>query len=221
VNKTCLLAAVWVFALSAQGSIGAERYATNSSGDLGSGHAPKGATILYNQNSNDAGWGVDAQNSTSGATGSEAADDFVVPKKSHWTVTEVDVTGFFYNGSGGETENVIFYQDDHGLPGKTVKNGIFTKVSGDDQNNGSFAIQLPGHGLSLKPGHYWVSVAVNCSYLNGCGQWNWEASSAIHGDQAVFEDPGANGSCRTWATLETCFGTSGDLMFDLWGTAKR
>jgi hypothetical protein len=64
-------------------------------------------------------------------------------------------------------------------------------------------------------------VAVNCSYLNGCGQWNWEASSVIHGNHAVFEDPGANGSCQTWATLETCFGTSVDLMFDLRGTAKR
>jgi len=212
-NKVCLLAAVSALVLTAPGNAAAERFPTNF------GHAPKSAEILYNQNSNNADWGVDSQNSTSGAFGSAGADDFVVPEKTQWTVSEIDLTGVFYNGSGGgATQNVIFYLDDHGLPGKAVKKGKFLKVSGND-DAGSYAIQLPGHGLALKPGHYWVSVSVNCSFEN-CGQWEWEASSVTHGDQAVWQGKGSK-LCPTWGTLATCFGTSGDLMFDLRGKSKR
>jgi hypothetical protein len=219
-NKICLLAAVCALALCAQGSTAAERSSRSFPGDFGAGNAPKGAKLLYNQNSNDAGWGVNSQNTTSGAFGDAGADDFVVPKKTNWTVTEVDLTGVFYNGSGGGTENVIFYQDDHGLPGKAVKKGKFKMLAGDEQGSGSFAIQLPGHGLALKPGHYWVSVAVNCSTQSGCGEWEWEASSVVSADQAVWQGKGSK-VCPSWGTVDACFGQTGDLMFDLRGTARR
>jgi hypothetical protein len=208
-NKACLLAAVSALALMAQGSVTASANFFDN--------APKSAKILYNQNSNAADWGVNSQNSSAGAIGDAGADDFVVPTKTSWTVTEVDVTGIFYNGSGGgSTQNVIFYQDDHGLPGKAVKKGKFLKVTGT-YDEGNVAIQLPGHGLSLKPGHYWVSVAVNCS---SCGQWDWTATGTVHGDEAVWQQPKAK-VCPTWGTLADCFGSTGDLMFDLRGSAKR
>lgn len=222
-NRVCLLAVVSALALCAQESVAAERISTSFPGARQSGKAPKGAQLLYSQNSNDAGWSVNSQNFTSGSltsAGDAGADDFVVPKKSHWRVTEVDVTGYYFNGSGGGSENVIFYQDNNGKPGEAVKKGTFTGLVGN-ANDGSFAITLPGHGLSLKPGTYWVSVVANCSFVGGCGEWNWEVSSVIHGNQAVWEQPGSTGNCQTWGTLDTCFGTSGDFMFDLRGKTNR
>jgi hypothetical protein len=217
-NKACLLAAVAAFALCAQVSPAAERFSKSFPGDPGAGNAPKNAKILYNQNSNDAGWGVNSQNSTSDASRDAGADDFVVPQNAHWTVTEVEVTGVFGKGSGGGTENVIFYQDDHGIPGKAVKKGKFKNLDGHEKGSGSFSIQLPGQGLALKPGHYWVSVVVNCS-IQSCGQWDWEAASVTQGDQAVWQEQGSK-VCPTWGTLASCFNQSGDLMFDLRGTSK-
>jgi hypothetical protein len=219
-DKICLFAAVSAIALCAQGSIAAERSSTPVFGKFDVYKAPKGAKLLYTQNSNGIGSGVNSQNGTSGATGDIAADDFVVPKKTQWTVTEVDVTGMFYDGSGGGTQNVIFYEDDHGKPGKAVKKGSFKKLSGTNTGSG-FEMQLPGHGLKLKPGAYWVSFAVNCSFESGCGQWNWEMTSVVHGNQAEWESPGSTGACSTWQSLYDCFGYTGDLMFDLRGTSKR
>src|SRR5215469_3261648 len=72
------------------------------------------AKMLYNQNSSDAGGYIDSENFTSGQTqyNDQGADDFVVPIGLTWRVTEVDVTGVYYRGSGPATsENVIFYKN--------------------------------------------------------------------------------------------------------------
>ena len=60
------------------------------------------ANILYNQNSDDAGSPLNSQNYTSGSSqfNDQAADDFVIPKGQTWRITEVDVTGVYFNGSG-------------------------------------------------------------------------------------------------------------------------
>lgn len=194
----------------------AERTATSFFGRLEP--VSSGVQILYNQNSNGNGSTIFSDNYTSGtytSQDSQGADDFVVPKGKTWTVTEVDVTGVYFNGSGPSTQDVIFYKNQHGKPGKAVKKGTFTGLNGND-SAGSFAITLPGSGLSLKAGHYWVSVVANCSFTSGCGEWGWDVTSTIHGDQAVWRGP----NCPKWETLKKCFGQAGDLLFDLQGTAK-
>lgn len=223
-SKIFLWATVSVVALCAQARVAAERTSTTFCGDVEPGSTPKGAKLLYNQNSNGNGYGINSQNFTSGVftSGDDAgADDFVIPDGKTWRITEVDVTGIYYNGSGpARSENVIFYKNNNGLPGRAIKKGTFTGLIGND-DDGSLAIDLPGHGLTLKPGTYWVSVVANCSFEAGCGEWGWGETNVVHGNQAVWEDPGSTGTCQTWGTLETCFGQSGDFMFDLRGIAKR
>jgi hypothetical protein len=183
-------------------------------------HSP-GRQVLYNQNSDSSFAYVNSQNYTSGVTAydDQAADDFIVPSGKTWKVTEVDVTGCCaYTTS--ITENVYFYKDNNGAPGKPVRHGSFTNLSGT--GNPSFAISL-GKGVKLKPGHYWVSVVVNCNSGDGCG-WGWGVRSTINNDPALWQNPG-NGhgtGCTAWTTLQTCFGAAyaGDFMFELQGKSK-
>jgi hypothetical protein len=182
---------------------------------------PAGKQVLYNQNSDSSFAYVNSQNYTSGVTADndQSVDDFVVPSGKTWKVTEVDVTGCC-SGTATITENVYFYKDKKGVPGKLVKHGSFTNLSGT--GNPSFAISLK-KGVKLKPGHYWVSVVVNCNGADGCG-WGWGVRSTITGDPALWQNPG-NGrdtGCITWTTLEACFGGAyaGDFMFALQGTSK-
>ncbi|HEX3665675.1 MAG TPA: hypothetical protein VHU23_10630 [Rhizomicrobium sp.] len=223
-NKACWLAAISVLTLSAQGNAAAMKPLPNFFGGHDFGNATKGAKLLYNQNSNGDGDAVGSQNFTSGkfpSSDDAGADDFVVPKNTKWKVTEVDATGYYYNGTGpAASENVIFYEDDYGVPGKAVKNGTFVNLVGEDEN-GSFAIALPRKGLTLKPGTYWVSVVANCSYTGACGEWAWELSPNSHGNQPMWEKPASTTRCITWTPIETCFGYPGDLEFALRGKAKR
>ena len=183
-------------------------------------HSP-GKQVLYNQNSDSSFAYVNSQNYTSGVTADndQAADDFVVPSGKTWKVTEVDVT-CCCSGTSSITENVTFYKDHNGAPGKLVRNGSFTNLSGT--GNPSFAISL-GTGVKLKAGHYWVSVVVNCNSGDGCG-WGWGVRTTIANDPALWQNPG-NGrgtGCTTWTTLEACFGNAyaGDFMFELQGKSK-
>lgn len=186
---------------------------------------PAGADILYNQNSDSAGAAVFSDNFTDGnhtTSGSQGADDFVVPKGSVWTITEVDVSGVYYNGSGpANFENVDFYRNKVccEIPGKAV--GRFRKLHGED-SAGSFAIALPKGGMTLRPGHYWVSIVANMDQANG-GEWGWDVNSVLHNYPAVWRQR-CNGCsiCTNWETLEDCgLGNGPDLMFALRGTAKR
>jgi hypothetical protein len=224
-NRLLFLASVSSLALLAQQVAAAERPPANFFAHAKPAELPKGVTVLYNQNSN-VNWndgGINSQNYTSGILTSldcAAADDFVVPKNKKWTVTEVDITGIFYNGSGPATsENVVFYKDDHGKPGKAVRQGTF-QLDGAD-SDGSFVIGLPGRGLSLGPGRYWLSVVINCSFYGGCSEWDWATTYDIHGDQGMWERPKAGDICSTWQPIPTCLGGSPqDFMFELRGKAK-
>jgi hypothetical protein len=223
VTKTVLLAAASIIVLCAGASASGVSSVTNS-GQSASVVTLKQAKLLWNQNSNDANSQVDSQNFTGGSSSSfscQGADDFVIPKGRTWAVTEVDVTGKYFNGSGPATsENIVFYKDTwKGMPGKPVRNGAFTNLNGI--GGPDFAMVLPGKGLKLKAGHYWVSVIANVSF-NVAGEWGWEVNGVQHGDQAMWQNPGgAFHVCQTWGTIEGCANTQGpDFMFDLRGTSK-
>ena len=184
-------------------------------------HIP-GKEVLYNQNKDSSFEYVNSQNYTSGVTADndQGADDFVVPSGQSWRVTEVDVSGCCA-GNTAITENVIFYKDDNGSPGRPVGHGTFLDLAG--AGNPNFAISL-GRGVALWPGHYWVSVVVNCNYADGCG-WGWGVRTKINNDAALWQNPG-NGhgtGCVTWSLLQPCFGNpfAGDFMFELQGESRQ
>ena len=176
--------------------------------------APRGTDrklgVLYDQTSNDSGTAFVSQNFEASLSNYDtaAADDFVVPKGQTWNVKEVDVIGAYFNGYGpNASEDVTFYADDKGKPGKPVKKGSFSNLSGSD-DGGSLAISL-AKGVKLKPGHYWVSVVANLDFDTG-GEWGWEVQTTHEGDDAMYKS-GNSG----WTDLG-----SGDLMFTLKGKAK-
>lgn len=227
-TKTVLLASAAVLALS----VGGVASAAGTAPALTSGHSgfahrlipPSNLTTLYNQNSNDGGTGVDSQmfESTYAAYDDQGADDFVVPANTKWKVKEVDVTGVFFNGSGPATsENVYFYHDKGGLPGKLVASAL--NVAGT-ANGGSFAIKLPT-AVKLKGGlsgkTYWVSVQANCNFSKSpaCGEWGWEVNSVQHNNLSAWQNPGGGFGtpCTTWGTTESCIGYGPDFMFALKG----
>jgi hypothetical protein len=181
---------------------------------------PKKAKILYNQNSDYANASISSMNITSSAFDDQAADDFIVPNGKSWVVTEVDVSGVYFDGSGPATsENVIFYRSRNGLPGKAIAKGTFNYLQGVD-DHGTFAIALPNGGLRLKAGHYWVSVVANISVIEA-GGWSWKINATQHDDQATWQNPqGGYGVCPSWNTLEYCVSQAGDLMFELKGTFR-
>jgi len=175
--------------------------------------------VLYNQNSNDTGESVDSQSfeSSFSAYDDQGADDFVVPSGSIWKIREVDVTGVYFNGSGpAASENIFFYKDDRGEPGKQIASA--SNLNGKHDASGSFAIEVPT--VTLKAGTYWVSVQANCSFEGGCGEWGWEVSSVQHGNQAEWRNPNEHmGGCPSWGPIETCVNASGpDFMFRLRGS---
>jgi hypothetical protein len=184
-------------------------------------HTP-GMKVLFTENTQGSGNYINSQNYTSGLYTSyndQAADDFVVPRGRTWTIKEIDVTGCC--SYTPISEDVYFYRNDHGLPGKPVKGGSFTDLAGT--SNPSFAISL-GKGVTLKAGHYWVSVVANCSATGDCGAWGWEERYIVVKDPGVFRQPGngAGMGCINWTVAATCTQNTSlyDFMFELQGNAK-
>jgi len=218
-NKTFLLAAASAIALCAAGGSPCVAAKLLKSAKFNS----PPSNVLWNQNSNSAGYYLDSQNFTSGSSqyNDQGADDFVVPTGVHWRITEVDVTAEYEDGSGPATsENVIFYKNKNGMPGAPVTNGTFTDLNGTGGPN--FAIVLPGRGIRLKPGRYWVSVIANMDFYSG-GLWAWGESSVENGKLAMWQNPGRGwGICPTWNPIENCQGgASGpDFMFELKGKSR-
>lgn len=129
------------------------------------------------------------------------------------------MTGEYSEGGGPAiSENVIFYKDKRRKPGGTVKKGTFNNLNGGA--GPSFAFTLPGGGLALKAGTYWISVIADVNFITD-GQWYWDVTSVQHGDQAMWRNPdGGFGYCQTWGTIDDCIGYGPDLMFELKGTSE-
>ncbi|HEY3779298.1 MAG TPA: hypothetical protein VGL35_14700 [Rhizomicrobium sp.] len=221
-NRSVLLLGVSVLALCASGAFAAGLPLASLSANAALFLVQGGSKTLYNQNSNDAHIAISSENLTSGSSSTfddQGVDDFVVPKGQTWTITEVDVTGQYSQPPGpANSENVIFYRNKKGMPGKPVRNGTFDNLKGT--GGPDFAIMLPGKGLKLEAGRYWVSVIANID-LPSEGLWYWEVTSRQHGRQGMWQNPrGGYDACRTWCTIESLGATGPDFMFSLRGKAR-
>jgi hypothetical protein len=189
-SKPVLLLGASLFALCANGAFATGSTPIALSAKSLSWLGKGGAKTLYNQNSDNAHTAITSENETGGFSSSyddQGADDFVVPKGQTWTVTEDDVTGQYFESTGpANSENVFFYKDRKGMPGKPVRNGAFENLNGG--GGPDFAVKLPGKGLKLKAGRYWVSVVANM-YVPDEGLWAWEVSSRQHGKPAMWQNP--------------------------------
>src|SRR5690242_13001912 len=79
---------------------------------------PRSVT-LYDQNGGGVGDGILSQNVEPewDAYDNQGADDFTVPVGHTWRIIDVDVTGV---GTPTDSENVFFYKNHKGRPGKLV-----------------------------------------------------------------------------------------------------
>ncbi|HEY3779299.1 MAG TPA: hypothetical protein VGL35_14705 [Rhizomicrobium sp.] len=221
-NRPVLLLGVSVLALCASGAFAGGPPLAPLSAKAVSLLIERGSRTLYNQNSDDADIAIASQNLTSGVSTSydaQGADDFLIPKGQTWRISEIDVTGQYFSGFGpANSENLIFYKDRRGMPGRPVRNGTFNDLKGS--GGPDFSIVLPGKGVKLQAGRYWVSVIANIDFQSE-GLWGWEVNTKQHGKQAMWQNPsGKDGTCRTWGTLEDCTGYGPDFMFSLRGKVR-
>ena len=222
-DRTLLLASAAVLALSISGAASASPARPSATSPKGTyAHqtifkTPRGSVTLYDQNSNDSGTGVVSDNFDSGSFPSysdQAADDFTVPAGHRWFVSEVDVSGVYFNGPGpADGVNVFFFKDKDGMPGKLVK-----EIDGASftDSGGSFSIKTGK--VKLKAGNYWISVQADMNFAGGFGEWGWEVNTVQNANLAAWQNPGGGFAvCPVWDTLENCLGYGPDLMFALKG----
>lgn len=171
---------------------------------------PLGSTVLYDQTNLSSTSGIVSQNFGDFSTYSaSAADDFVVTDASGWTVSEVDVTGVYFNGSGpANSFDVTIYNDAGGVPGSVA---CSSAASSYTAAGNSFTIPLSSP-CSLAAGTYWVGVAANMNFSAG-GEFGWVFYTGAGGAVSQWENPGGGfGSCTTWGSFPACLSIAADSM---------
>jgi hypothetical protein len=143
---------------------------------------------------------------------SRAADDFTLT--SACTIRRVTVEGHYFKGYGPAASVAItIYGDDSGKPGSIVQGGNESSNRySDPSQHGNLSIKLK-HSLTLTPGKYWISVAVNMAYRAG-GEWGWETTVKKVGSWAMWRNPknGFGTGCKSYTNLRTCLGDLGPSM---------
>lgn len=165
------------------------------------------ATLLYTQQSNDTGHGYVSQDFEPQFDAYDAgADDFTIPQGHTWKITEIDVTGQYFNGSGPcRDETVTFYKNGSGHPSTII---AAVEAAGIDRGG---SLQIPLKVVikaRRQPRDVWVSVVCNMDFKIA-GEWGWEARSIQGGAyRAQWENPdgGYGLGCTTWRPMQTCLG---------------
>jgi hypothetical protein len=241
-TKTLLLSSAAALALLIGGSAQAAVPGANALGAHGNGHAivhhapPKGASVLYDQNSGTGSDGFFSQTLSSYPQYDEyLADDFTVPKGATWKVSEVDAGGFYYFEAGPATSvNVYFWKNKKDLPdGKKALVSCLNVAPTNGLSTGAFEITLPktcakkaSFAGGKKGATFWVSVQANMAGAETSGYWAWDVVS-VHGNQGAGDWYGGSvgtlhPSCNTsFQTLDYCTSTETDLSFELLGKSKK
>jgi subtilisin-like proprotein convertase family protein len=143
----------------------------------------------------------------------QAAEDFVVPANTTWTITQVSAGGLYFNGGGpSDSYNVTIYNNAAtNIPGTVV-----TYTGGANP-----VLAIPA--TSLTAGTYWISIQSNMTFAVG-GEWAWGATGTVAiGNAWKWQNPGAGFGtpCTTWGNGATsCIpGSGANLIFNLTGTS--
>jgi len=213
-GKLSLLSAAVLVALAgSSASASAAPSPTVSRYDNAGQQRPLGSTVLYDQTNLSSASGIVSQNfsSANSAFDATAADDFVVTDASGWTISEVDITAVFYNGSGpADSFDVTFYNDAGGVPGSAACSAPASSYS---VAGTLFTIPLSSP-CSLAAGTYWVGAAANMNFSFANGEFGWVFYSGAGGAVSQWENPGGGlgTPCTTWGSFPMCFGFAADSM---------
>jgi hypothetical protein len=142
----------------------------------------------------------------------EAADDFIVTG-GPWNINFITCYGSYSSGSGPlEYVNIIFYNDNSGVPGTEVQSFANIPCSVDDAT-GLVSINLPST-VTLNDGTYWLSIIARMDYATG-GQWFHTYATSSNGAHWQWRNPGDG-----FGTGQTDWGdgdaTENDLTFGLY-----
>lgn len=179
------------------------------------GVAPQ--AILYNQYNNSGAFAINTQNfeAAYNAYDSFAADDFIVPANTKWTIKGIAIQGLYFNGPGPAASfNVNLHQNNGGLPldppaPPTIRNNMTYTLNGTDE----FRIKLTPPIMipaSQNPRHVWIEVQANLDFAGGLGgQFGWTDRLIQDNDAGAWKNPnGGFGVCPNWDTLATCIMTN-------------
>ena len=148
----------------------------------------------------------------------QSADDFKIPGGDSWLIEHINVRGL---DSGGPftLADIIFYDDNAGMPGNPIGACTYTDVPITD--GADFSVDLPAPCL-LNSGTYWVSFMVVAPF-NTNGQWFWDGVTFTTLSEWQFQDPDgiiAN-PCVSWGDGMTDCGLIGfDKQFQLVGVTN-
>ncbi|SRX55272.1 T9SS type A sorting domain-containing protein [Aequorivita sp. CIP111184] len=158
---------------------------------------------------------------TNAAYDTMAADDFVAPGTGESTICEVSIPGVLTQAgfSGDPDSGIVFrlFEDDGGLPETMIYSENFPG-SVDDDNDGSFVLELTG-GPALTGGTtYWLSVQAILDW-DLAGLWYWSTATDGNGNVYAWQNPldGFDTSCVIWTPFTFCSLTSEgpDLLMDI------
>ena len=166
----------------------------------------------------------------------QSADDFEVPAGKTWSIEHINTRGVFFNPNPNNgpipSVNVIFYDDNSGMPGNPIAACNYPSLSVADGNDPNISVDLKKFLILISPcelgeGHYWVSV-LPVMRLNPTGsQWGWSGVSFTTLNQWQFQDPDdliEGIDCMSWgAGFTTCGvgdGSTLDLQFQLLGVEE-
>lgn len=182
------------------------------------------SVVLYDQTANAAAFGDSSQDFETSFDGFDdfAADDFVVPAATAWSLTQVFVGGQYFNGVGpAPSVNVWVYPDATGAPGATAT-CTYTGVAPTTDTAGDLTLDLPS-ACVLAEGTYWLVVQARMDFSAG-GEWGWRTTNTntAIGTAAKWQNPGNSfgTGCTTWTNHQTCIpGSAGaDYLFKLTGS---
>jgi hypothetical protein len=147
------------------------------------------ADLIYEQRDNPGG-GYAASDDVSGT---EVADDFVIPQGEAWRLDRVNVWGLVACSSclWYPSVNLRVYSDAGQLPGP-LRVSLKRPVS--DFSNFDIIVGGSVLGPILPPGHYWLSVQAL-----GAG-WSWRTREVQSGAAAALRGP----ACPNWTVRTLC-----------------
>ncbi|MBK7121850.1 MAG: T9SS type A sorting domain-containing protein [Chitinophagaceae bacterium] len=144
------------------------------------------------------------------AFSSQGADDFTVPAGATWTVTQVTTSGINTASGVPTSVNVFFYANSgSNLPGAAIAS--FTNLASFVRTGANYVVTLPGAGINLPGGTYWMSFQVNMSFATS-GQWFWGNFGTTNvGNQYAWQNPGGGFAtpCTSWGYGATGCGVGG------------